>query len=115
MKVFHSFLVIQAPADIMSQQFLQIGCPNCESILQLRNSTDAVQECTSQLFEGVITLGDPTGSWVAKWLRLTEYVPGVYAIKVNGTLPREVVETLEDNGIKYVPRDGSEAEDDRSA
>lgn len=72
-----------------------------------------MNECTSALFEGMITLGDPKGSWVAKWLRLTEYVPGVYAVKVNGTLRREVVEILEDNGIQYVPRDGSEADDIR--
>lgn len=72
-------------------------------------------ECTSQLYEGMITLADPKGSWVAKWLRLTEYVPGVYAVKVNGTLPQTIIETLEDNGIQYVPRDGSEVDDESRA
>lgn len=90
------------------------GCPNCEDLLQLKSSPDAIAECTSAQFEGVITMGDPKTSWVAKWMRLTEYVPAVYAVKVNGTLPREVVEALEDNGIQYVPRDGTEADEDRA-
>lgn len=60
-------------------------------------------------------MGDPKTSWVAKWLRLSEYVPAVYATKVSGTLPDGVIDALEDQGIQYVPRDGSEADGDRSA
>jgi transcription elongation factor SPT4 len=92
--------------------FLKNGCPNCESVLSLQGSNDAVQECTSQVFDGLITLGDPTTSWVAKWQRLTNYVPGVYAVKVVGQLPGEILNVLEDNGIRYVPRDGSAADDE---
>lgn len=96
----------------MSQQFLQNGCPNCEEVLQLQNSIDAIQECTSQVFDGTITLADPSTSWVAKWLRLSDYVPAVYAIKVNGTLPDEIIDALSEKGIRYVPRDGSEASEE---
>lgn len=92
--------------------FLKDGCPNCESVLGLQGSQEAVQECTSQVFDGVITLGDPSSSWVAKWQRLSSYVPGVYAVKVVGQLPGDVLNVLEDNGIKYVPRDGSAADDE---
>ncbi|RVX68340.1 Transcription elongation factor spt4 [Exophiala mesophila] len=95
--------------------FFKQGCPNCESILTLKNSQDAISECTSQVFEGLISLGEPKQSWVAKWQRLTEYVPGIYATKVVGQLPREILESLEDNGIKYIPRDGSSLEDDVAA
>lgn len=95
------------------KQFISDGCPNCEEILQLRGNADAISECTSSLFEGVITLGDPKGSWVAKWLRLSEYEPGMYAVKVTGVLPEDVIEALEGNGIKYVPRDGGELEEER--
>ncbi|KEF61197.1 uncharacterized protein A1O9_02762 [Exophiala aquamarina CBS 119918] len=95
--------------------FYRTGCPNCEAILGLKNSQDAIQECTSQVFEGLIAMGDPKTSWVAKWQRLTEYEPGIYATKVVGTLPREILESLEDNGIKYIPRDGSSLEDDVAA
>ena len=47
---------------------------------------DVVQDATSQVFEGLVTIADPTHSWVAKWQRLTEYKPGTYAIKVVGVV-----------------------------
>ena len=55
------------------------------------------------MFEGLLTLGDPARSWVAKWQRLQDYLPGVYAVKVVGSLPGEVLTALEDAGINYVP------------
>lgn len=103
------------------------GCPNCENTLQLRGNTDAIQECTSQVFEGLIAVRDPTASWVARWQRLDNYVPGTYATKVTGSvgisswlllpitrsllanylgclqLPDYIIGSLEDAGIKYVP------------
>lgn len=88
------------------------GCPNCESTLQLRGNNDAIQECTSQVFEGLIAVRDPAASWVARWQRLDNYVPGTYATKVTGTLPEYIINSLEDSGIKYVPRDGSTGEED---
>ena len=91
---------------------MKTGCPNCEELLQLRGSQDAVQELTSQVFEGMICLGDPAKSWVAKWQRLSQYVAGVYAVKVVGRLPEDVIQTLEDAGVRYVPRDGSGTEEE---
>jgi len=43
---------------------------------------------------------------------LDKYVPGIYATKVVGTLPDEVLQQLEDSGVRYVPRDGSAQDDD---
>ena len=88
------------------------GCPNCEPFLELTKNEEAVKECTSQVFEGLITLANPTTSWVARWQRLDKYVAGVYAVKVMGILPDEVLQQMEDNGIRYVPRDGSAQEED---
>ena len=79
------------------------GCPNCEPFLGLQNSTDAVQECTSQVFEGLITLADPASSWVARWQRLDGCVSGVYAVKVVGSLPDEIIQAMEDAGKRYIP------------
>jgi len=62
------------------------GCPNCDHILGLRGNNDAIQECTSQVFEGLITIADMRSSWVARWQRLEGYVPGTYAVKVVGTV-----------------------------
>lgn len=50
----------------------------------MQNQTDVVTDCTSQVFEGLITLQNPKASWVAKWQRLSEYCEGVYATKVVG-------------------------------
>ncbi|KAJ5836808.1 Spt4/RpoE2 zinc finger [Penicillium robsamsonii] len=93
-------------------KFMREGCPNCESTLQLRGNNDAIQECTSQVFEGLIAIRDPAASWVARWQRLDNYVPGTYATKVTGTLPEYIINSLEDSGVKYVPRDGSTGEED---
>jgi len=84
------------------------GCPNCEEFLHLQGSQDAIVDCTSQVFEGLITLADPSKSWVAKWQRLDGYVRGVYATKVSGVLPDEVVAVMEDEArIRYIPYVGS--------
>ncbi|ELR10399.1 transcription elongation factor spt4 [Pseudogymnoascus destructans] len=92
--------------------FHKEGCPNCEEFLRLQGSMDAIADCTSQVFEGLITLAEPSKSWVAKWQRLDGYVRGVYATKVSGILPEEVVDTMENEArIRYIPRDGSAQED----
>jgi len=67
-------------------RFMSNGCPNCDEFLDLAGHADVVQDCTSQVFEGLVTLSDPSSSWVAKWQRLEGYVPGVYAVKVQGTV-----------------------------
>jgi transcription elongation factor SPT4 len=73
------------------------GCPNCESTLQLRGNNDAIQECTSQVFEGLIAVRDPAASWVARWQRLDNYVPGTYATKVTGTV--SALSVIEDSKL----------------
>lgn len=99
--------------NITIQRFTKEGCPNCEHFLHLQGSPDMVQDCTSQVFEGLITLSDPTKSWVAKWQRIDKYVRGVYATKVSGILPEEVVDTVEsEGGMRYIPRDGSATDAD---
>ncbi|EPS34338.1 Transcription elongation factor spt4 [Penicillium oxalicum] len=93
-------------------KFMRDGCPNCENVLQLRGNNDAIQECTSQVFEGLIAIQDPAVSWVARWQRLDNYVAGTYATKVTGILPEYIISSLEDSGIKFVPRDGSTGEEE---
>jgi len=89
------------------------GCPNCEDFLHLAGSSEQIADCTSQVFEGLITLADPARSWVAKWQRLDGYVSGVYAVKVSGILPEEVIDTMENEArIRYIPRDGSATDAD---
>jgi transcription elongation factor SPT4 len=98
-------------ADQESQTFVLTGCPNCESFLGLQGSPETVSECTSSTFNGTIALTEPTKSWVAKWQRLDQYVPGVYAVQVIGNLPGDVIQMMEDAGHTYVPRDGTKEDD----
>jgi transcription elongation factor SPT4 len=67
-----------------SAKFHKGGCPNCEEFLEMRNSSDTVSDCTSEVFEGLVTVNDTNTGWVSKWLRIQGYVPGVYAVKING-------------------------------
>lgn len=46
-------------------------------------------------------------SWVGKWQRVEKFKPGCYAIRVQGKLGVDIVETLQEKGIRYRPRDGS--------
>jgi transcription elongation factor SPT4 len=67
-------------------KFVSSGCPNCDEFLEMRHSADVVQDCTSAVFEGMISMADPATSWVAKWQRLEGYAPGTYAVKVEGVV-----------------------------
>lgn len=72
-----------------------------------------VQDCTSGVFEGLITLSDPEKSWVAKWQRIDKYVKGLYAVKVSGILSEDIIDTVESEGrMRYIPRDGSATDAD---
>ncbi|CAK3976162.1 transcription elongation factor SPT4 [Lecanosticta acicola] len=93
-------------------RFVKNGCPNCDHFLEMRGSADVVSECTSEVFEGLLTVNDTTGSWVAKWQRIVGYVSGVYAVKVNGVLAEDYVAAAESAGVKYIPRDGSASTDE---
>ncbi|THV00545.1 transcription initiation protein spt4 [Dendrothele bispora CBS 962.96] len=88
-----------------SNDFRFNGCPNCEDILQLKDSADRVMTCTSTYFEGMIAGIDPENSWVLRWQRTSKYVRGMYAVRVRGRVPEDVEAELESRGIKYRPRD----------
>ena len=89
------------------RQFLSDGCENCEDLLSLKSSAKRIQDCTSANFDGHIALINPASSWVAKWQRTGKFECGLYAIRVAGSLPEEVVDRLADAGIQYRIRDGS--------
>lgn len=44
---------------------------------------------------------DPRESWSAKWIRVDNYLPGVYAISVTGQFDRDIEEDLENRGIRW--------------
>ncbi|XP_053728775.1 transcription elongation factor SPT4 isoform X1 [Synchiropus splendidus] len=86
-------------------QFEYDGCDNCESFLQMKGNREMVYECTSSSFDGVIAQMSPEDSWVAKWQRIGNFKPGVYAVSVTGRLPPGVVRELKSRGVIYKSRD----------
>ncbi|EJD00818.1 transcription elongation factor SPT4 [Fomitiporia mediterranea MF3/22] len=92
--------IIQSPVD-----FRRNGCPNCEEIMQMKQSQDRVLACTTTHFEGVIAAIDSEASWVARWQRTSKYVRGMYAVRVKGRIPDDVDQELQERGIRYRPRD----------
>ncbi|KAI1485179.1 Spt4/RpoE2 zinc finger-domain-containing protein [Biscogniauxia mediterranea] len=88
---------------VMTQaRFRSEGCPNCP-FLDLKGSPEAIESCTSGVYEGLMTIADPKKSWVAKWQRIDGFVQGVYAMKVSGSLPEDVKAAMEDEGHVYIP------------
>lgn len=90
-----------------SAQFKKYGCENCDEILRLKGNAERINECTSTVFDGMVALLKPDQSWVAKWQRLREYVPGLYALRVTGRVPDDVEYELSRRNILYRPRDGT--------
>ncbi len=93
-----------------TEQFYHSGCENCDSILHLQHDQERILECTTSQFHGCIGLIKGGKSWVGKWQRIQHFVPGMYAIQIQGQLPIDVQEQLLEKGIKYRARDGSALE-----
>ncbi|GAA6031175.1 hypothetical protein JCM8097_004041 [Rhodosporidiobolus ruineniae] len=86
-------------------EFRKHGCPNCDDRLELKGDSDKVLMCTTGQFDGLIALIEPKESWVAKWQRNEKHLPGVYAVRVTGQLPEEIVEDLEARGVTVHSRE----------
>ena len=64
-------------------QFVRTGCPNCPNA-DFQGDRSAVDSGTTKHFTGCVGVADPSGSWVARHLRVELYVPGMYAILAGG-------------------------------
>lgn len=87
--------------------FRNDGCPNCESVLHFADNDDLIRECTSPAFEGLVAYRGTKESWVSRWMRVENFVPGIYAVRVAGKIPPDVRADLSAQGVEYRPRDGS--------
>jgi transcription elongation factor SPT4 len=86
--------------------FRKDGCENCP-MLRMKGSPAVVNECTSSRFRGVIGLLDPKKSWIAKWQRVSEFRPGLYAMTVEGVLADDNIRDVEQGGRCYYEREES--------
>lgn len=88
-------------------QFELDGCDNCEWLLGMKNNRDVVFDTTSTNFDGIISVTTPDESWAAKWLRIQNFKPGVYAISVSGKPSPAILRELRTRDIPYKSRDRS--------
>jgi len=88
-------------------QFEFDGCDNCESFMPMKSNREAVYDCTSANFDGMVAATGPEDSWVCKWQRINRFNKGVYAISVTGRLPPAILRDLKSRGITYRSRDTS--------
>ncbi|KAG7562871.1 hypothetical protein FFLO_01700 [Filobasidium floriforme] len=88
-----------------SPDWMARGCPNCEAIVRVAGSQDQIKKCTSIQFDGVIAVLRPKESWVARWQRNVNHVPGLYAVRVIGRPPTSVIQRIQQSGVPYIPRD----------
>lgn len=65
------------------------------------DDAERVSNCTTAFFEGQAAIMDPRESWAAKWIRVDNYLPGVYAISVTGQFDKDMEEDLENRGIRW--------------
>ncbi|KAH9811344.1 hypothetical protein DFH28DRAFT_1131282 [Melampsora americana] len=65
----------------------------------MKGNSERVLECTAGTFDGTAAILDPDQSWVAKWQRINRYEPGVYAIRITGSLPEHILNDLEHRGV----------------
>jgi transcription elongation factor SPT4 len=82
------------------RQFYENGCDNCE-FLGLAENTRRCQECTTSYFEGSVAVLEPQGSWVAKWQRISTFLPGMYAVQVMGELSEEDKDQCRAEGFPF--------------
>src|SRR5438874_1728896 len=84
------------------QQFDAEGCENCDK--GEFSVKDKVDDCTTMAFEGLMAMTWPERSWVARWQFVSNFVPGVYALKVKGDVSPETAAELQEAGIVNIGR-----------
>jgi transcription elongation factor SPT4 len=94
-------------------------------IRQMKGSGVRATECTSVMWDGMICVMEPQESWVARWQRIgkpTESRPraraywlaadkrvrGLYAVRVTGVPPQDVMDAIQSKGGVYRSRDAVE-------
>ena len=67
--------------------------------LELAERQDRVQSCTTSNFEGMVAMMKPDDSWVARWEGISRNLPGVYAMRLEGEMPPQIMQFLRDKRI----------------
>lgn len=78
---------------LSTQQFIREGCPNCTG--DYVGDRQAVEQLTTRNFSGTAAVIDPARSWVGRNIKVETFVPGVYAIAVQGAYAGEDLDEYE--------------------
>jgi transcription elongation factor SPT4 len=89
------------PPRLQSVFLTHTSAPFCIFECCQADNPERCSVCTTAFFEGQAAIMDPRESWSAKWIRVDNYLPGVYAISVTGQFDREIEEDLENRGIRW--------------
>ncbi|KAL9936955.1 hypothetical protein V8E36_004190 [Tilletia maclaganii] len=73
-------------------EFNAKGCPNCQESLEMQGSLRRVAQFTTSRFDGILAMLEHEKSWVARWQRIENRVPGLYAVKVRGKVPQDLLQ-----------------------
>lgn len=84
------------------QQFREYGCENCMEAFELRENDEKIEEVTTKSFEGLVAITRPPESWVARWQFVQNFIPGVYALKVEGSIGEDSARELADKNIPNI-------------
>lgn len=97
-------LVISLCSPYIAQYYLERTSIILLSNLHIKLKADDPEKCnlcTTAFYEGSVAVMDPRSSWTAKWLRVDNYLPGVYAITVTGQFDKDIEDELESRGCRY--------------
>lgn len=86
--------------DAMLPHSSQRGCDNCEEMIGMAEDRGRVEDFTTSNFSGMVTVMDPSTSWVTKWTHQRNKVPGCYCLMINADPTDAVLEVAADKGIK---------------
>ena len=77
-----------------TEQFANEGCENCRFLPE-----GEYRRFTTPFYQGCVALMQPKQSWVARWQKVQNFIPGCYAVKVAADIPDEVDELCAEAGV----------------
>ena len=82
------------------------GCDNCFFLPEGES-----RRFTTPYYQGCVALMQPKASWVARWQKIQNFIPGCYAVKIVADIPPEVDDLCEEANVMNLGKISQESED----